>query len=89
MVKQDLVTLTLSNPLDAAQATQVRAAEVKDYRPGDKIKVPQQEAAAIIAAGYAHNVEPSDAEAVASALKIPVEHARATVEAARTSTAKS
>uniref|UniRef100_UPI003F495F17 hypothetical protein n=1 Tax=Nonomuraea sp. CA-251285 TaxID=3240002 RepID=UPI003F495F17 len=81
VVTKNLVTLKLSNPLDAAQAQRVRAAEVKDYRPGDTIKVPQQEAFAVIAAGYALKVDPADHEAVASALNIPVEQVRATSEA--------
>lgn len=81
MAKGKLVSLVLSNPLDADQAAGVRAEEVRDYQPGDTIKVPPTDAQAIVAAGYAHKVDPNVPEQVAKALHIPVAEAKAAIQA--------
>lgn len=69
----DMVTLRLAGPISVAQAAKLRAKEVKDYpQPGLEITVPRDEARALIDAGYASGVEPTDTEAVAKALGVDV-----------------
>lgn len=62
------VTLTLAHPLTAQQVERLHAKEVRDYRQGDKITVPQDDARAIINAGYADGVDPENQEQTQSAL---------------------
>lgn len=61
------VTLTLAHPISAAQAEQLRAREIKDYRPTEEITVPYDIARAIIGSGRAA-VDPEDHQAVQEAL---------------------
>jgi hypothetical protein len=64
-----MVTLTLANPLTAAQADRLHAkGSSKDYRQGDKITLPRDDARLLINAGYAAGVDPADHEAVHKAL---------------------
>ncbi|GIH95437.1 hypothetical protein ACFFMN_23005 [Planobispora siamensis] len=62
-----MVTLTLAHPLPEASAKRVRAQEVRDYKIGEKIKVPYHEAHGVISSGYA-TVDPEDDEQVQAAL---------------------
>lgn len=68
MPTSDLITLILAHPLSAAQAARLHATDVKDYRAGEKISVPERDARSIINAGFAKGVEPGDHEQVAAAL---------------------
>jgi hypothetical protein len=65
----EMVALKLAHPLTADRAATLRAAEVRDYAVGEEIVVPSDEARAVIGAGYALGVEPSDPGAVARALE--------------------
>lgn len=63
-----MVTLTLAHPLTAQQADRLRAKDSKDYKVGDKITVPMDDARAIINAGFAAGIDPADHKQVRSAL---------------------
>lgn len=63
------VTLILAGPLNAAQATKLLAATIKDYNVGDAIVLPTADAAMqIINAGFAAGVDPHNPVQVAAAL---------------------
>lgn len=64
----DNVTITLAHPLTAERAGRLRVKEVRDYQAGEQVSLPPGEAHALIGAGYASGVDPSDADAVRKAL---------------------
>lgn len=84
----EMVTLKLAHPLDADRAAGLRAADVREYAVGEEITVPMDEARAIISAGYALGVEPSDKEAVARALRTGPARPRAASPSPAASSAK-
>lgn len=64
----DTVTLALAHPLSPDQARRLNAKDVKEYKVGDKITVPLDNAHAIINAGFADGVEPGNADQIQAAL---------------------
>jgi hypothetical protein len=65
------VTLTLAHPLDTRQAERLHAKDAKEYKVGDKIVVPRDDARAIINAGFAAGIDPQDHDQVRAALDAP------------------
>lgn len=64
----DKVTLTLAHPLTADQAGKVLAEQVRDYGPGEKIRLRADYALSVINAGYAAGVDPNVPAQVRKAL---------------------
>ena len=65
----DQVTIQLAHPLTAAQVARLRATDPGDRNVGDSITVPRDEALAVINSGYARGIDPSDTDAVRTALR--------------------